>query len=134
MGHPWPQDETLLCTVFECHIHLVSILFHLCFELLKRKPVLRCHAGVLLAVLGVGGDAGMLSDAFTCIDVCKPKVRLHPNISGAAVPTGTDWDSEKIQLWCDLVQPCFSLPISGKVMLTYVHEEISDLGEKGVIV
>lgn len=63
LGHPWPQAETLLCTVLECHIYLVSILFYLCFELLKRKPVLRCHAGVLLAVLGVGGDAGMLSPA-----------------------------------------------------------------------
>lgn len=46
LGHPWPQAERLLRTGFECHIYLVSILFYLCFELLKWKPALRCYVGV----------------------------------------------------------------------------------------
>lgn len=100
MGHPWPQAETLLGTVLECHIYLVSILFYPCFELLKRKPVLQCYVGVLDRFWQCSVSGGMqacflmLSPAVMSV---TPKVLLHPNISGAAVSTGrlNDLNSEK---------------------------------------
>lgn len=135
MGHPGPQTKTLLCAV--C-IYLASILFYLCFELLKLNPILWCHSGVLKCCSQCS-ERGECRGAFCCFHphqcVITPKVLLHPNPSGAAAPTSflSDWDSVKRQTQCDLLQPCLPLPISGKAMLTDVLKELSDLGEKGLV-
>lgn len=72
--------------------------------------VLCLSTEMLLPVLVSGGMQGcflMLPPPTTPIIM---KVRLHSDMSAAAVSTGclNDCHSEKTQLWFDFVQPCFS--------------------------
>lgn len=121
------QDTTMCC---ESCIYLVPILSCLCFKLLKLSPILWCHAGVLKCCSQCSEPGRTFCSFHPHQCVITPKVLFHPNPSGAAAPTSflTDWDSVKRQTWCDLLQPCLPLPICGKVMLTYVLKELSDLG------
>lgn len=124
------QDTTMCC---ESCIYLVPILSCLCFKLLKLSPILWCHAGVLKCCSQCSEPGRTFCSFHPHQRVITPKVLFHPNPSGAAAPTSflSDWDSVKRQTWCDFLQPCLPLPISGKVMLTYVVKELSDLeGER----
>lgn len=133
--HPWPQAEKLLYIAFQHHIYLVSILFYLCFQLLKWKQILWCCAGVLLPVFSVRGIQGgflMLSPLLMSI---SPEVLLHFQTSLVQqyqlCLNGHDSEKSSAGVW-----PCTTLflsPHHGKAMLSYMHEELLDSGEKGVI-
>lgn len=75
------------------------------------------------------GDTRRLSDAFTSIDVYIPKSSAtFPNISGAEVSICLNGhDSEKKQC-CDVT--LFLSPHHGKATLTYVLQELLDLGRE----
>lgn len=91
---------------------------------MKASFIVLCWSAVASAQCQ--GDTRMLSDAFTSTDVYKSKSPAPSKHPSAAVSTGclNDHDSEKT----------LSFLVSGKVMLTYTHKELSDLGKKTVIV
>lgn len=93
---------------------------------MKASFIVLCWSAVASAQCQ--GDTRMLSDAFISggTDVYKSKSPAPSKHPSAAVSTGclNDHDSEKT----------LSFLVSGKVMLTYMHKELSDLGKKTVIV